>query len=314
MENNPHWRQAESVEQLLEMGFGMGRVERAVQLLLQQGVPPGLYTMLDACSAMEEDDPDQYFDVADEGGAGEPEHGDDLAEVPEAAASLDTPVAPEVRGGAQAFHFDIANVVPLSTNTFLFELLVVGVLRDDATCKVYHRKREDIFLLELPSDINRRCVQSLRSCELLPVDRVEVSAEALSLTRPVFADQACTRIVTREYRELLNACVWLRALANDRFRPSSNDYDPGHDPRFEPITAVECFDLLSLHGLVGQQPSYALIHGLVSYLDTQMTQLGKRYRLEPSVPHVSLTIVCSWLQQTTRCSPPVLSVTARGSR
>ena len=54
-------------------------------------------------------------------------------------------------GSASAVHLDIAHIIPASANTVLLELLVLGVIRDRSSCRVYHRRPCDLFLLEIPN-------------------------------------------------------------------------------------------------------------------------------------------------------------------
>jgi hypothetical protein len=50
-------------------------------------------------------------------------------------------------------HIDIGHIIPASANTMLFELLIVGVIRDPSSCRVYHRRPEDVFFLEIPNSL-----------------------------------------------------------------------------------------------------------------------------------------------------------------
>ena len=52
---------------------------------------------------------------------------------------------------ATAFHFDIGHIIPAEANTLLFELLIIGVLKDIGNNRVYHRSRNDLCLLEIPN-------------------------------------------------------------------------------------------------------------------------------------------------------------------
>jgi hypothetical protein len=46
-----------------------------------------------------------------------------------------------------AVHVDIGHIIPASANTVLFELLVVGVIRDLSSCTVYHVSSFHIWFL-----------------------------------------------------------------------------------------------------------------------------------------------------------------------
>jgi len=54
-------------------------------------------------------------------------------------------------GDRNAFHLDIAHIIPPSANTVLFELLIVGVIKNTTSCRVYHRSSNDVYYLEIPN-------------------------------------------------------------------------------------------------------------------------------------------------------------------
>ena len=54
-------------------------------------------------------------------------------------------------GFALHIHMDISHIIPASANTMLFELLLVGLLRDPSSCRMYHRAKADVFRLEIPN-------------------------------------------------------------------------------------------------------------------------------------------------------------------
>ena len=53
----------------------------------------------------------------------------------------------------RAVHLDVGHIVPPSANTALFQLLVVGVLRDSRRCRVFHRDPKDVFYIEIPTRV-----------------------------------------------------------------------------------------------------------------------------------------------------------------
>lgn len=73
-----------------------------------------------------------------------------------------------------AFHIDIGHIIPPSANTLLFQLLLVGVLRDTATCRVYHRRTQDLFLVEIPNSVGNKTALALRFCSFLPTTHLKV--------------------------------------------------------------------------------------------------------------------------------------------
>ena len=46
---------------------------------------------------------------------------------------------------------DLAHILPVSADVWLFELLVVGAVRDPIGGNVHHRRRADHFYVEVPS-------------------------------------------------------------------------------------------------------------------------------------------------------------------
>ena len=49
----------------------------------------------------------------------------------------------------------------LQANTMLFELLVTGVIRDVKSCRVYRRRAQDAFALEIPNSIGDKTAARL---------------------------------------------------------------------------------------------------------------------------------------------------------
>jgi hypothetical protein len=50
----------------------------------------------------------------------------------------------------------------------LFELLLIGLLRDADGCRVFHRDPNSIFYLEIPNSPNNKTARALRICLLFP--------------------------------------------------------------------------------------------------------------------------------------------------
>ena len=51
-------------------------------------------------------------------------------------------------GSRNVLHLDIGHIIPENANTVLFQLLLVGVLRDTKQCRVYHRSPNDVIFVE----------------------------------------------------------------------------------------------------------------------------------------------------------------------
>ena len=112
-----------------------------------------------------------------------------------------------------AFHMDIGHIIPASANTMLFELLLVGLLRDPASCRMYHRQARDSFHLEIPNSPGNKTAKALRFCSLLPTTVLSVDADSLDLETPIFRDAPlCSEVALVEYTEMKFVCRWLKAV------------------------------------------------------------------------------------------------------
>ena len=84
-----------------------------------------------------------------------------------------------------AVHLDLAHILPSHVDTLLFELLVVGMLRDPRRHAVYHRRKQDFFLLEIPNTPSEQTAKQLSFCQLLPRTYLTMSAERMDPETPV---------------------------------------------------------------------------------------------------------------------------------
>ena len=94
-----------------------------------------------------------------------------------------------------AIHLDIGHIIPASANTMLFELLIVGVIRDPETCRVYHRRADDVFLLEIPNSLGDKTAKALRFSSFLPMVRLEATPETIQFAYPRVSTSNPSRIV-----------------------------------------------------------------------------------------------------------------------
>ena len=83
-----------------------------------------------------------------------------------------------------AVYLDLAHILPVSADVWLFELLVVGAVRDPIDGNVYHRRRADHFYIEVPNSPHERTASSLSFCALLPVSFLRMEASRLEWRRP----------------------------------------------------------------------------------------------------------------------------------
>jgi hypothetical protein len=166
------------------------------------------------------------------------------------------------------FHLDIGHIIPSSANTNLFELLVVGVLKNQQSGRVYHRHAGDVYMIELPNSREDRTVKALRFCSLLPQVRSQVSADSLDLTRPIFTDSLCRCVSNADYDELLYVCKFLRGYRLGKFRPGAS-FDAEFNVWTEPeISQEECFELMTTYTASDDdaQPSYLIFHSFLCFM------------------------------------------------
>jgi hypothetical protein len=193
-----------------------------------------------------------------------------------AHAGSDTPMA---------FHVDIGHVIPACANTVLFQLLMIGILRDDSprSSKVYHRRPTDVFLLEIPNSAGNKTAKALRFLStFLPTTRVTVGIDDISLEMPVFTDETCRQVRTERNAAMEYTCKYIRAFQNDIFNGKErakykNNWKPQTD--FD-ITARECFALLTSEdgACSGVLPSFALFNNYNQFMH-------QTFRTMSSVPY-----------------------------
>ena len=148
-------------------------------------------------------------------------------------------------GDRVAYHLDIAHIIPITANTSLFQLLLLGVLRDPTQSRVYYRNSRDVFFLEVPNSPQNRTAAALRFISLLPSELVQVTPATLQRYRPVFQDEWGYEIMNVPYEELLYVCKWLRAIRDKTLLPRSARYNQAFSAYTDTdLTNQECFDLL----------------------------------------------------------------------
>ena len=130
-----------------------------------------------------------------------------------------------------AVHLDVGHIIPASANTMLFELLVVGFIRDPRTSRVYNRRPKDTYFLEVPNSIGDKTATALRFSSFLPEERVECSADTLSLFRPQFASADGTQLELVEDHELVFVSKMLRATKAEVFVFGSPTYNLSYQPQ-----------------------------------------------------------------------------------
>lgn len=120
----------------------------------------------------------------------------------------------------------------------LFELLIVGLLRDPISCRMFHRSNQDVIKLELPNSPANKSTQALYLCNLLPTTVLEVTAEDLDLVTPTFTGQG--RLSLTQYHEAIFVAKWLRGFRSGKLNPGRS-LDPTFDGTGGSISADEVF-------------------------------------------------------------------------
>ena len=101
-------------------------------------------------------------------------------------------------GGQAVVHLDVGHIIPAAANTMLFELLLVGVLRESKRCVFYHRSAATHFVVELPNSPGNKSAMALRFAHLLPTTVLCVTPDAMDLHYPTFTDALATRVALPE--------------------------------------------------------------------------------------------------------------------
>jgi RZ type zinc finger domain/AAA domain (dynein-related subfamily) len=167
-----------------------------------------------------------------------------------------------------AFHLDIGHIIPANANTVLFELLILGVLKNTRTCQTYHRNNRDVFLLEIPNSRGEKTSKALRFCSLLPINKIRVGPDSLDLHRPIFHNDDPTRIVAPEYSELLFVCKFLNAYEAGKFKPGDS-YDLEWEPWLEQDPSpAQAFKLLCKYTAEDDAPSYNIFHSFIMFMNS----------------------------------------------
>ncbi|KNC55646.1 uncharacterized protein AMSG_01915 [Thecamonas trahens ATCC 50062] len=170
-----------------------------------------------------------------------------------------------------AFHLDIGHIIPPSANTLLFQLLLVGVLRDTSSCRVYHRRPGDAFYLEIPNSVGNKTALSLRFCSFLP--SVHLKVRSVDLRSPIFVNNAATRIACPVNDELVFVCKMLRSYLAGKFEPGDG-FDPEYNPWLDPDpTPEEAFGLLVQFCITDQRPSFLIFANFVKFMYQQFLRL-----------------------------------------
>src|SRR5262249_25900376 len=149
----------------------------------------------------------------------------------------------------------------------LFELLIVGVLKNTSTCRVYYRESTDLFLLEIPNSPGEKTARALRFCSLLPTKRLTVGPDTIDLKRPIFTNPECTRLSSPEATEITFVCKFLRAYRANKFKPGDS-YDANYSAYedVQEITAADCYGQLAHYCNKDGHPSFLIFNSFLQFM------------------------------------------------
>lgn len=195
---------------------------------------------------------------------------------------------PRIPGDRAAIHLDIGHIIPAAANTMLFQLLLIGVLRDPNNCAVYHRENDDIFMVEVPNSLNNKTAIALRLCTLLPTTILCVDADQMDFRKPTFIDAECSQIRLLEYTELMVVCKWLHAFLNNVFTHGSDTLNADFSPyTAEDLSPAECFTILKdqcCHdGGPSPRMSWSIVNAFVTFMYRQFSMLEEYPLLQGAV-------------------------------
>eukprot|EP00658_Telonema_sp_P-2_P019895 TRINITY_DN17821_c0_g3_i2.p1 TRINITY_DN17821_c0_g3~~TRINITY_DN17821_c0_g3_i2.p1 ORF type:complete len:1745 (+),score=376.54 TRINITY_DN17821_c0_g3_i2:323-5557(+) len=174
-----------------------------------------------------------------------------------------------------AFHLDLGHLVPTNTNSVLFNLLLVGSLRDWLTVKVYPRRKQDVFLIEVANSLGNKTGDSLRMCSVLPKHRLSMSAEELDMCRPAFTNEDCTAIACPRFDELIWTAKFIQAFENNKFQPGEH-YDPEYHPVFDntDMTPAECYAIFEKHCQKMYRASFLTFSSFTKFMHHSIRRLN----------------------------------------
>jgi len=141
------------------------------------------------------------------------------------AALLNDPTDP---GLPTAIHIDLAHILPSHVDTLLFEVLIVGVLRDNVNCAAYHRRNDDFFFVEIPNTPDERTAKQLSFCLLLPRTYLSMTADRIDKEMPCLRNvRESNNAVLVEFKKNENLVLvgkTLAAMKVEAFNPKSKDF------------------------------------------------------------------------------------------
>eukprot|EP01124_Arcella_intermedia_P034928 TRINITY_DN8767_c0_g1_i1.p1 TRINITY_DN8767_c0_g1~~TRINITY_DN8767_c0_g1_i1.p1 ORF type:complete len:3649 (-),score=794.98 TRINITY_DN8767_c0_g1_i1:25-9951(-) len=177
--------------------------------------------------------------------------------------------------GGKSFHIDIGPTHTSDLNDQLFQLLVMGILQDESG-RFYHRREQDIFLIEVPNvyvKVQKEPKDTF--LHLLPSTVVDVTPETFDQTTYKYAttetgDQTWNGLNNYEAQFV---CKYLHAFQSEkflRFAATDEDFHPDIIPDLDGPT---CFKLLTNYVKSDGPVSFILFSNFVKFAYQQLVNI-----------------------------------------
>eukprot|EP00435_Cladocopium_sp_Y103_P004570 s2426_g1.t1 len=196
-----------------------------------------------------------------------------------------------------AVHIDLAHILPSHVDTLLFELLIVGMLRDTHLCRVYHRRaKKDFFFIEIPNTPGESTAKQLSFCLILPRVYLSMSAECLDGEMPVIKEVDGAPLISFQKNELLELVgKTLEAMRKEAFNPKSRHFDvTWTGAKAKAIDLPRTYELLEeVCSSETSPPSFLVFMNLVKFLghliksaeEWNMMNLALLQNFDPGLKH-----------------------------
>jgi energy-coupling factor transporter ATP-binding protein EcfA2 len=150
----------------------------------------------------------------------------------------------------------------------LFELLVVGVIRDIGSCRVYHRRKRDAFLVEVPNSIGDKTAAALRFTAFMPTETVVCDGASLATEKPKFVNQACTMLKMHKEMAMGYVGKYLRAFKANVLQYRTEHYKLDYDPFQDSVEMgpIEIFEILLEYCELKGPPSWNNVCAFVHFM------------------------------------------------
>lgn len=196
-----------------------------------------------------------------------------------------------------AVHIDLAHILPSHVDTLLFELLIVGMLRDTHLCRVYHRRaKKDFFFIEIPNTPGESTAKQLSFCLILPRVYLSMTPDCLDGEMPVIKEVDGAPLISFQKNELLELVgKTLEAMRKEAFNPKSRHFDvTWTGAKAKPIDLPRTYELLEeVCSSETSPPSFLVFMNLVKFLghliksaeEWNMMNLALLQNFDPGLKH-----------------------------